>query len=568
MVPVRADEPKVGAATPFVTLEAEDGELAGGANVRRFELGSPVPDAATLELEASGGALVQLANDGAAVSWRNPVQDANSIVIRASIPDAPNGGGIDATLNLYVNGKFRQALPLSSKQSWVYRGNGWNNDPHSGGMPFKFYNEDRALISGPPLARGDVLSLRKEAGNTAAAYQVDCVDLEHVGPPLARPAGSISILDFGADPTGKTDSQAAIQKAMDEARQRGATLWIPPGRFVICSVIPTGLDFKGLTVQGAGMWHSMLYRKVPFTTPEAGQRWRSFIKAGARTTIRDLSIDANGPTRFIGTPGGSDYGILASGDGWLIQRVWVQHCDAQWLSGTNGIIRDSRVADSWGDGINLNNSNKPNPDSRGINLRAENNFVRGSGDDGFATYSDGGDAGDNPQMEGATFVNNTSIAPYWANSLRVAGGRNVVVRNNLLTDSASNSGMTVGVFGKSGNALESALIEGNVILRGGGWNGKNRHGLSVGSKQGEYSNVIFRNNVIQDSRRAGISIGPTSERLVFENNRIVHPATAGIVVEGNVEGTATFSGNSILNLNPGQPNVVNGSEKTFTVTMK
>ena len=558
----------VGATVPFVTLEAEDGDLAGGATIRRFEYGSPVPDVATLELEASGGALAQLADKGASVSWRNPVAGANSIVIRSSLPDAPEGGGITATLNLYVDGQFRQAVTLSSQQSWVYRNNGWFNDPKGGGMPFKFYNEDRALITGKPLAAGSTITLRKDEANTSPLYDLDCVDLENVAPALAQPAGSISIVDYGADATGATDSQAAIARAVDEARKRGVVLWIPAGRFLISSVIPTGLDLTGVTVRGAGMWHSMLYRRVPLSLPEPPKSWRSYVKVGTATKLSDISIDSNAPRRAIGQLGGSDYGILAVGSDWLVERVWVSHCDAQWMSGSNGTIRDCRVADSWGDGINLNNGNTPNPEKLGFNLTAQNNFVRGAGDDGLATYSDSGDKGDNGQMVGTRLLNNTSIAPYWANCLRVAGGRDVVVRNNLLMDAAANNNLEVGIFGKSGNPLESALIENNVMVRGGGWNGKNRYGLFVYAKSDTNSNLIFRNNTIQDSRRAGVVFAPDSYDLTFENNRIIHPTTDGIVIEKGVNGTAIFSGNVVSGLTEGQSSFKSESAKTLEATWK
>jgi hypothetical protein len=38
--------------------------------------------------------------------------------IRASIPDSTTGGGMTATLDLYVNGAFRQAINMNSIQTW------------------------------------------------------------------------------------------------------------------------------------------------------------------------------------------------------------------------------------------------------------------------------------------------------------------------------------------------------------------------------------------------------------------------------------------------------------------
>src|SRR6267378_935990 len=121
-----------GAITPFTVLEAEAGTLGGGATIRAFTPGSTVPSAPTMELEASGMVCVWLTNLNDSVSWTNPVAGANAVVIRNCIPDAPNGGGITATINLYVDGVFRQAITLSSSQSWVYRGSVTNPDDPNG----------------------------------------------------------------------------------------------------------------------------------------------------------------------------------------------------------------------------------------------------------------------------------------------------------------------------------------------------------------------------------------------------------------------------------------------------
>ncbi|MFJ2991717.1 hypothetical protein [Pandoraea sp. NPDC087047] len=203
-----------------------------------------------------------------------------------------------------------------------------------------------------------------------------------------------------------------------------------------------------MTVNGAGMWYSTIYRNVPLPPPS--KRWRSNVRLGTNSVIRDVSIDSNAIYRGIGGDGGDDYGITSQGNGWLIERVWIQHCDAQWLSGSNGTIRDSRVADSWGDGINLNNGNTLDPRKLGLNLTAQNNFVRGTGDDGIATDSDAGDAGTNSQMDGTRILNNTSVAPYWANALRVAGGKHVLVQGNRVQDPSSGNGMDVSIFGAQG----------------------------------------------------------------------------------------------------------------------
>ena len=525
-----------------------------------------------MQLEASGLSYVLLTNAGSSVSWTNPVADANAMVIRSCLPDATNGGGITATIDLYVDGTFRQAITLSSRQSWNYRGSTTTpDDPNGGGTPWHFYNEDRAFIGGTAIAAGSVITLQKDPANTSSYYIIDCIDLENVPPPGTQPANSLSVVSYGADSTFATDSTIAIQNCINAARSQNKTVWIPQGKFMVNSLASGGLSISGVTLQGAGMWYSTIYRNIPLPPPTTP--WRSNIGLNTNSVLRDLSIDSNAIYRSIGGISGDDYGITTAGTNWLIMRVWVQHCDANWLSGSYGIIRDCRVADSWADGINLNNGNTPNPSKLGISLTASNNFVRGSGDDGLATYSDAGASGSNSQMQNTRIVNNTSVATYWANGLRIAGGTNVVVQGNLVDSVSANNGMEVSIFGNTGNPLDSALVSGNTILRGGGWNGTDRHGMHVGSPgsgslfSNAYTRVIITNNIIRHSLRAGLAIGAVHDTVTVMNNVIDHPAWQGIWIESGVTGTGVFEYNLVTNLNAGQTAFENDSPATFTATL-
>src|SRR5882757_10692021 len=126
-----------GATTPFATVEAETGTRGGGAALRSLTPGAAAPTAASLETEASGYSLVELKATGDSLTLPNNTgKAANTLVVRVSIPDAAAGGGITASLNLYVNGVYRQAISLSSKQAWNYRDATTNpDDPNAGGSP-------------------------------------------------------------------------------------------------------------------------------------------------------------------------------------------------------------------------------------------------------------------------------------------------------------------------------------------------------------------------------------------------------------------------------------------------
>ena len=101
-----------GASLPYFEYEAED-STAATTN------GTVLPVSTTegnIASEASGRTAVRLQGTGQNVSFTLKHR-ANSIVVRYSIPDAPQGGVATATLGLYVGG-VRQDLNLTSRYSW------------------------------------------------------------------------------------------------------------------------------------------------------------------------------------------------------------------------------------------------------------------------------------------------------------------------------------------------------------------------------------------------------------------------------------------------------------------
>ncbi len=60
--------------------------------------------------------------------------------------------------------------------------------------------------------------------------------------------GVANVKNFGAKADGQADDTAAIQKALDSlAPQRGGTVYLPPGRYLVTGslAIPTGVALVG-----------------------------------------------------------------------------------------------------------------------------------------------------------------------------------------------------------------------------------------------------------------------------------------------------------------------------------
>ncbi len=175
----RADAAEAGrgAVLPWVTYEAEQAKTNGTV------LG-PDYTGHTPAREASGRRCVRLAATGEFLEFTAKA-DAQGMVVRYCIPDSADGRGADATLSLYINGKLRSKLPMTSRYSYLYGAYPFSNQPSSG-SPRHFWDELR-LMPGV-IHRGDVIRLQKDADDAATEYLIDFVDLEPVPAPLQRPA--------------------------------------------------------------------------------------------------------------------------------------------------------------------------------------------------------------------------------------------------------------------------------------------------------------------------------------------------------------------------------------------
>ncbi|HEY0258101.1 MAG TPA: hypothetical protein VGC39_11705, partial [Candidatus Methylacidiphilales bacterium] len=368
----------VGAPLPFTSYEAENGSLGGGATVRSLTA-PPTTKFSSPELEASGHSFVELNATNESVTWTNNTgQNITAINLRASIPDSAGGGGTTATLALYVHGTFRQNITLSSVQTWVYETDaaydGMNETP-SFEHAHIFYDETPFRVTGAAIAPGSTFMLRKDSGNTAPFYYIDVVDVENPPAALSQPANSLSVTDYGAVANNPSvNSQPAIQSCINAAISQGKSVWVPAGTFYLNGT--AGFTGTGFTMNGAGMWQTTLYRNVPI--PGSGQQ--SFFETYS-TTVQNMRLDANARSKDEGNS--SCFNI--KGTNWVIRNVWMQHHLGVWGAGTGGLIEGCRLANCWGDGINVNNSNSG---YSGSNIEVKNNFIRGSGDDGIAINSD------------------------------------------------------------------------------------------------------------------------------------------------------------------------------------
>jgi len=109
------------------------------------------------------------------------------------------------------------------------------------------YDEQRVLLD-HVYGVGDTIRVTVPASTNAAWTIIDLMDFEKVAPPTQSVPHSVSVLDFGADPTGNTESSNAFDAAIAAAKAAHKTVFIPAGTYQVNRHIVV----DDVTIEGAG----------------------------------------------------------------------------------------------------------------------------------------------------------------------------------------------------------------------------------------------------------------------------------------------------------------------------
>ncbi|MEW2264430.1 CARDB domain-containing protein [Streptomyces sp. NPDC047853] len=574
-----------GAAVPYTEYEAEDGRTNGTLVTADAERTFGHTNFGS---ESSGRKSVRLNSTGQYVEFTSTTS-TNSIVVRNSIPDAPGGGGTEATLSLYADGAFVQKLTLSSKHSWLY---GTTDDPEGltnrpGGDARRLFDESHALLN-RTFPQGTQFRLQRDAGDTAAYYVVDLIDLEQVAPPAAKPANCVSITEYGAVPGDGLDDTDAIQRAVT-ADQNGQIpcVWIPAGQWRQEQKILTDdpqnrgqhnqVGIRDVTVRGAGMWHSQLYTLTP--PHEAGginhpHEGNFGFDIDHNTQISDLAILGSGTIR--GGDGNHEGGVGLNGrfgKGTKISNVWIEHANVGvwagrdysnipelWGPGDGLEFTGMRIRNTYADGINFANGTR--------NSTVHNSSFRNTGDDALAVWASkyvkdtSVDVGHDNH-----FRNNTIQLPWRANGIAVYGGYGNSIENNVISDTMNYPGIMLATDHDPLPFSGQTLIAGNALHRTGGafWNEDQEFGAITLFAQGQdIPGVTIRDTEILDSTYDGIQFktgGGAMPDVKIQNVRIDRSNNgSGILAMSGARGSATLTNVTITNSRDGDVLIEPGSQ--------
>jgi hypothetical protein len=187
----------------------------------------------------------------------------------------------------------------------------------------------------------------------------------------------------------------------------------------------------------------------------------------------------------------------------VIDNIWVEHTVCMyWGANTDFItIKNSRIRDTFADGINMTNGSTDN--------LVSNNEARTTGDDSFALFSaiDAGGADEKNNV----YENLTAILPWRAAGVAVYGGYANTFRNIYIADTLTYAGITISSldFGYPMNGFGASpptTFDNISIVRAGGhfWGSQTFPGIWIFSASKVFQGIRVNNVDIVDPTYSGI----------------------------------------------------------------
>lgn len=381
-------------ASLITSYEAENQETTGtviGPN-RNF---------GTIAAEASGRRAVRLDRSDQFIRLKLAAP-ARGLTIRYSLSEVSRWQRKSCKLVIERDGKPLARLRLTSAYT------AGTVAQSTGGHAVHHFWEEVRLLLPDSLPAGTTLSFRVAKDEATPGAAIDLIEAQEVGSAGGPPPGAVSLAHFGADPSGRRSSRAALVAAVAAARKQQRPLYIPEGHFRVDGHV----EVDRVEIAGAGSWHSIV----------AGHQLGLYStrRGSSRVSLSGFALESDISTRQDRRPLATIGGTFSDSS---FTHLYLHHAKVGiWLDGPahDLLIRNVVIADQAADGINLH---------RGIrNALVESNRIRNTGDDAIASWSD------RISNEAIVIRNNQITAPGLANGIAIYGGRNITVAGNRVAD--------------------------------------------------------------------------------------------------------------------------------------
>jgi len=311
------------------------------------------------------------------------------------------------------------------------------------------------------------------------------------------PGDAVNILDYGAVANDGIDDTEKIQQAIEDTSDKGGTLYIPAGTFLINPAF-----------QGPNQWGAIVDRMgiYPHSNMTIILDQNAVLKAipTAEENYSVISfVNVNNVTLAGGQVRGERYGHLGStGEHGRVLGIW---------SSSNIDVINTRISDAWGDGVYMwDDSNKKTENIHFCNVTVSSSRRQGIGIVGAT----------NVLIEDSKILGSHGTSPESGINCEPNPGQqvtNVVIRNCEISGNAGTGVRFDGLDGVThGNRLEDSVVSDN------GYNG-----IFIDNSQGNIlKRNLLENNGTSTSWVAAIVLKNAQNTLV-ENNSLRDTLTQG-----------------------------------------
>ncbi len=225
----------------------------------------------------------------------------------------------------------------------------------------------------------------------------------------------VNVKDFGATGNGSTDDTGAIQAAIDSAGS-GGTIYFPAGTYIQTDNISISADNVHLWTDASARIHATNdnAHTIYFGGSDGSGIYNLNITSTANQDIRGNGDFGRYRVRFEGSSNNTVSGITLDGAG----NFGIHMRNTSYYLVENNIVRNTG-ADGIHSGEGANNG------------LVRNNTLTHIGDDCFPVVSTFAD----PISHDIIFENNTCTDSWHARGFAVVGGRDIIIRNNVVNGS-------------------------------------------------------------------------------------------------------------------------------------
>lgn len=510
------DANAVGAVMPYTRYDSRQATLGGGASL----VSSADFNNMNIASQASEQSYVTLPSSGSYAEWR-VTTGGDGVTMRFTLPDTSDGMGQNGSLDVYVNGTKVKTVNLTSYYMWQYFSSGHPADSNDGGKPCFAFDETHFRLN-TPLKAGDTIRIQSTGANSLT-YGVDFLEIEETGRPIAQPANSYSVLDYGAAPDDGIDDYSAISACIAAANKDGKDVYIPAGTYHIGQIWRLyGSDIK---ITGAGMW----YTNIQFTSAERGMGGISGGWTGTAGDAKDgycknvefcnMYINSNLRSRYNQEAVYKCF--MDVWDGAVIHDIWEEHFECGfWFGdyngnmnyGDNAKVVNCRIRNNLADGVNFCMGTS--------NSTVYNCSIRNNGDDGLAMWNDSNMGAKDESNN--VFCYNTIDFIWRAGGIAIYGGNNHKVYNNYIADTFMSAGIHLNTTfnGYKFSNCDNIEFSNNVIVRSGTTSDSWNEDLGAIDIKGEVKNITFNNTRIYDAQHEGLRIWDSPTGIVFNDTKV------------------------------------------------